>query len=113
MSSSISVDQSMADLTRQHNELEKLIKEFQSLRGEVQALQSKAQHNPASAEKLAQVQKVLENDVGPKGELIKNAFSDLKKQSLKVQQNFKLPEPEAATSSQGNQAKKPKVRQFI
>ncbi|CAH0536012.1 hypothetical protein [Vibrio marisflavi] len=115
MSSSISVEKSIADLARQHKELEKLIQEFQSLRGEVQTLQTKAEHNPALAEKLAQVQTVLEREVGPKGELVKGAFAEMKQEALKVQQGFKL--PVAADASPGSkdkkEAKKFKSRQFI
>ncbi|MGF1740049.1 hypothetical protein L4C34_03005 [Vibrio profundum] len=112
-STSTSIDKSMADLTRQHNELEKLINDFELLRVEVQSLESKAKHSSAFSEKLMQVHKVLENQVGPNGEVVKAAFSDIKKQSLKLQQDFEFSNEGRESSSNDKGNKKCKLSQLV
>ncbi|WP_108651895.1 hypothetical protein [Dongshaea marina] len=103
----------MADLVRQQTALDKLIKEFESMRGEISKLQDKAQTDPIASEKLMQVQKVLESNIGPNGEMIKSAFSELKSQSLKAQQDLKVPIELNGTPQEHKEKKKCKVRKFI
>ncbi len=95
-------------LRRQISDIERLVKHFDTLREKVSDLVQKAPHDPASAERLVQLERTWKNDIQQKAEQMQQYMKEALRARAQYQQmKRQLKNGAAGVEDQGKAAMPP------